>query len=371
MIDRTKSPPSVPPTALWSTKAKQLHPLHHVCAYQGSFPPQLPAYFLDRYPGIVLDPFCGRGTVLLEAALRGRTTHGFDLSPLAIALSEVKLRCAGLEAVLGEISRLDLSASAPDPPTEIAPFYHPNTWREIWNLRAAKRSAALTALACGKLHGHSPGFFSAFTFNVISVRGTSLRRAQAKHGTKPEYRDVKKCLARAATKFIPSEGIAGHGIVQLADARHLPLPRESVDLVITSPPFLDTIDYEDVNWLRLWFLGSEGLGPERADRIRNRDDYVTFLRACLVELARVLTPRGKIVFEVGPVKRELRLSDLVLEAARGVLLVEGMVRHSFAAAGVPKISRAMSGTGAKTTTMENHCILLTGLALETPSGGRF
>ncbi len=331
--------------------------MHRICAYQGSFPPQLPAYFLEgRPPGIFLDPFCGRGTALLEASIRGWTVAGNDLMSVARALSAVKVRCAPRETVLAEIAALDLSAPAPELPERFAPFYHPSTWAQLWCLREARRSPELTALALGRMHGHSPGFFSGFTFNVVSLQPERAAALQAKHGTSAPPRDVKSILVQAARRFIPETGLEGEGIIINRDARDLAMPLASVDLVITSPPFFDVIDYEDANWLRRWFLGDDGPSIIADNAIAAPGAYVAFLSEVLSELARVVKPGGHVVFEVGPVKGKHQMSALVIEAATSFRVIETLV-NDFSEDGVPKISRAMGG-GKKTTTMQNQCVVL-------------
>jgi len=346
---------------LWPTKPKRGHKLHQVCSYQGCFPPQLPGFFLDLVPEAqtVLDPFVGRGTVALEATIRGKTFYGTDVNPVALALSRVKLNCDTQPKVMEEIEALNLEGEAPPPPPEVEPFYHPDTWPQVYHLREADRSPTLTALAMGRLHGHSAGFFSTETYNVFSVRAKSLLTAMAKHKTEPEFRNVKYILRQAAVKFIPVEGHKGDGKIQEGDARRLPLPDDSVDMVVTSPPFLDVIDYADQNWLRLWFLKAE----EPSTFIRDAKKYLQFLKDCLTELARVVKPTGRIIFEVGPVQRDKKLSDMVVEAAQGILHVERMVTNSFEDELVSKISRAMKD-GEKTTTMENNCVIMR--RLESP-----
>jgi SAM-dependent methyltransferase len=366
-------------TQLWTLNSKSFHPLHRICSYMGSFPPQLPAFFLDKYPEAktVLDPFAGRGTTVLEAVLRGKKVYGVDVSPLARLLSSVKVTCPTMVDVVQEIYSLNLNGDGdvPPPPEDVAPFYDEATWRQVWRLREAKRSDALTALALGKLHGHSSGFFSCTTFNVVSIHGAALTKLKDKHrGVVKEKgkvtfvegtRNVTGLLRTAAKKFLPNEPVQGDGQILAADARNIPLPDGSIDIIITSPPFLDVIDYADVNWLRLWFLGHD---YQRVPTtfFRSMADYKTFLRDVLRELARLLSPTGHIVFEVGPVKRETKLSDLVVEAAQGILDVEETLVHSFATdengevgASVSKISRAMQKDAGKlTTTMENQCVVL-------------
>lgn len=353
---------------LWDVKQRQGHMLHRICPYQGSFPPQLPAYFLDSYKGnVVLDPFCGRGTVLLEAVLRGRYAIGVDLLRTAQVLSGVKLMCPERAYVMREIDALDLSSKAPPIPEEFSDLYHKETWRQVWNLRKTTRSQALTALALGRLHGHSPGFFSTFTFNVVSVRPKALKRLRAKHGTELPVRDVKEILRRAAQRFIPEQEHRYDGEVVIGDARHLlHLESNSVDLVITSPPFFDVVDYPDVNWVRQWFLGAADTAKQSPFSIPKAEDYLQFLVDVLTELRRVVKPRGVVVFEVGPVKRNMKMADLVIGAAQGIFDVEKVVVNEFGAkhlerSSVPKISRAMgkgASAGTETTTTANMCVVM-------------
>jgi hypothetical protein len=90
---------------------------------------------------------------------------------------------------------------------------------------------------------------------------------------------------------------------------------DSVDLVVTSPPFLDVVDYAGDNWLRCWFCGIDpaSVGITMA---RRASDWQEAMRAVFVELRRVLRPGRFIAFEVGEVRSgTVRLEDLVLPSA--------------------------------------------------------
>ena len=70
------------------------HQLHRMCSYLGSFPPALVHTFISRYSragDLVVDPFCGRGTVPLQACVEGRFAIGNDLNPLAALLTFAKV----------------------------------------------------------------------------------------------------------------------------------------------------------------------------------------------------------------------------------------------------------------------------------------
>jgi methylase of polypeptide subunit release factors len=86
------------------------------------------------------------------------------------------------------------------------------------------------------------------------------------------------------------------------------LPAGSVDLIVTSPPFLDVVDYEGDNWLRCWFAGIDP-AEVRIDRHRDVPAWESFVRRTFQEFARVVRPGGFVAFEVG----EVRGGSILLE----------------------------------------------------------
>ena len=101
------------------------------------FPPQLPHVFIRwlTEPGDVLyDPFSGRGTVPLEAVLAGRRAYASDANPLAVALSEVKVRIPSASQVRRRITRLEGQFRPPaidDVPEDIRMLYSEPTLRQL------------------------------------------------------------------------------------------------------------------------------------------------------------------------------------------------------------------------------------------------
>ena len=92
----------------------------------------------------------------------------------------------------------------------------------------------------------------------------------------------------------------------------------SISLVVTSPPFLDIVQYAEDNWLRCWFAGID-VGQVKIDRHRNTDSWSAMVRATLAELARVVKPGGHVAFEVGEVRNgKVLLEKLVWQAADGL-----------------------------------------------------
>jgi hypothetical protein len=79
------------------------------------------------------------------------------------------------------------------------------------------------------------------------------------------------------------------------------LPDASVTLIVTSPPFLDVVDYQGDNWLRCWFAGIDADGVA-IDRHKTVAEWGRFVRRCFHEFVRVVRPGGHIAFEVGEVR---------------------------------------------------------------------
>src|SRR5580704_5047573 len=85
----------------WTSRQRAAHSLHEV-SYRACFKPQLPRFFVERLTregDTVYDPFMGRGTTLLEAALLGRVPVGCDVNPLSLVLIGPRLRPPHLEDI--------------------------------------------------------------------------------------------------------------------------------------------------------------------------------------------------------------------------------------------------------------------------------
>jgi len=93
------------------------------------------------------------------------------------------------------------------------------------------------------------------------------------------------------------------------------IPSGSIDLVVTSPPFLDIVHYAADNWLRSWFAGIDAAKVAIAHH-RTEAGWREMVRATLIELARVVRRGGHVAFEVGEVRAgRVMLERLVWEAA--------------------------------------------------------
>jgi len=321
----------------WTARQRQAHPLHEI-SYRACFKPQLPRFFIEAFtrPGErVYDPFAGRGTTLIEAALTGRRALGNDVNPLTRLLVAPRLDPPSIGEVtrrLGDLERtLPAGAEAPD---ELLAFYHPDTLRDIARLRSYFLEAAgdsidawIRMVCLNRLTGHSTGFFSVYTLPPNQATSAARqRKINEARGQTPPRRDVFEIILRKTKTLLKAPlpaGFGGKGACLLTGfAECTPdIADSSIDLIVTSPPFLDVVDYPVDNWLRCWFAG---IDPKTVPITLHSSlaDWEGFVASCFKEFARIVRPGGKIAFEVGEVRGgKVALEHTVLAAAKGLPLV--------------------------------------------------
>ena len=320
----------------WTAKQRAAHSLHEV-SYRACFKPQLPRFFISRLtqPGdAVYDPFMGRGTTVLEAALLGRRPIGCDINPLSERLVRPRLDPPAWNEVETRLTALDLDKSS-EVWDDLLVFYNPNTLRQIVNLRSHlltrlqegpldRVDAWIQMVATNRLTGHSPGFFSVYTLppnQAVSIE--SQKRINQKRAQVPPERDIKAIILRK-TKSLLSKLQARDLEMLTANSPLLitgssdntsAIVSESIQLAVTSPPFLDIVNYQADNWLRCWFNGIDA--KEVAIwQLKKPADWQAAMTRTFRELHRVLASGGFVAFEVGEVRNgKILLETLVVPAA--------------------------------------------------------
>ena len=313
----------------WTAGQRQAHSIHEV-SYRACFKAQLPEFFISRLtkPGdIVLDPFMGRGTTPVQAALMGRHAFGNDINPLSTLLTRPRLRPIAYDAVAkalrsvdwthGEIQRDDLLA-----------FYHLKTLQKLESLRlwlagqTTPEADWIRMVAINRLSGHSPGFFSGRSMppnQAVSVK--AQLKINEKLGVQPPERDVAEVILKKTRTLLKDGPVPD----QVASSLHTGLAWDipsiadgSIDLVVTSPPFLDIVQYAADNWLRCWFAGIDP-ATVAITMHKGEADWTEMVRRTLTEMSRVLRPAGHVAFEVGEVRGgKVLLEKLVWKAAEGL-----------------------------------------------------
>ncbi|MDI6736890.1 MAG: DNA methyltransferase [Nanoarchaeota archaeon] len=319
----------------WTSKQRQASSIHEV-SYRACFKPQLPRFFIELLTekgDKVYDPFSGRGTTVIEAGILGRKVIANDINPLSQILSKPRFFIPQLGLVkkrLDEIQR-DGNLKAEK---DLSMFYNQQTESEILALKNSLKSD-LTAenyidmwirmVATNRLTGHSPGFFSVYTLPPNqAVTPENQIKINKKRNQAPPYRDTHKLILKKTRDLIKDlsdeEKIqlqeAGQTAIFLQnDARQVPeIETESVQLTVTSPPFLDIVQYSKDNWLRCWFNNIDSKNAEsKITMSKTLEQWANVMGNVFKELYRITNPRGWVAFEVGEVRKgTIKLDEAVV-----------------------------------------------------------
>lgn len=324
--------------------------VHGFHSYPARMHPVTAARLVEAFSpagGLVLDPFCGSGTVLVEALVGRRRTHGTDLNPLAVALSKCKTRqrtpidIERLVAVAGEIAasaderrRARAGSTRRYGPDDVA-LFEPHVLLELDGLRAAITASKEPVAADLSL------VLSAILVKVSRKQGdtsdrTAPRRLAAGYTAKLFRRKAEE-LARRLGEFarlVPA-GMQ-RARVKLDDATKLAsVEAGTVDAVVTSPPYAATYDYLAQHALRLRWLGFDTRDLERGElgaRRRYAELSATEARAAfrsevrqfLEAICRVTRKGANVVLLMADsaiAGEALRAHRIVDEAAHGLPLI--------------------------------------------------
>jgi SAM-dependent methyltransferase len=301
-------------------------------------------------PAIVLDPMSGSGTVLAIARANGQRAIGFDLDPLAVLISRVWTRTIDPSAVRrharGVLSRAKRIASGLSG-YEAYPASADSETRcfiRYWFDDYVRRQLTALSIGISQVTDNRlrEALWCAFSRQVITKQaGVSLaldlahsrphrvfRRAPRKPFQLFEEA-VERVIAGSIHSAMRNRGPQGN--IEVGDVRKLPLADRSVDLVFTSPPYLNAIDYLRCSKFSLVWMGysvgalrrirADSIGAEVSgapsklhERMIDRlgipkaltprvrgifRRYVEDTRKAMNEVSRVLVPDGQAVYVVG------------------------------------------------------------------------
>ncbi len=332
--------------------------VHGFHSYPARLHPQTAARLIEglsQKGATVLDPFCGSGTVVVEARALGRQALGSDLNPLAVELAWLKSRgatpklCSDIVQAATHIAEVaDERRRAKAGPTR--PYDHDvrekypihilleldSLWMGVDQLRRGEVQRALRLVVSSLLTkvAHSEG---------DTTRRRSPRRLPSGFAIELFQQKTEELAERLSAYAERLPARAPRAEVTVEDARRLRhLENGSVDLVVTSPPYPGVYDYLDHHLHRLDWLG---LDSSRLDRfeIGARREY------------RRLTLRGasrRWQEEMGEALREIR--RVLDPSGRAVLVIADSVVGDTALRADREMERAATGNGLDVTAMASQ-----------------
>ncbi len=274
---------------------------HDIHRYSGKFIPQIAAQvikLISRENDIILDPYCGSGTTLLEAYLAKRRSVGVDLNPLACLISKVKTRPINMdaEAFLRKIGN-DLSIFITDDlflkinRSELAKDIKGDwRWEDHWYKKWFNDDRRLELIF---IHQYISKVKNEELRNICLVAFSDILRSSSNaHSSYPNvmFHDKKQVTSPCVPKFLKRLEEIVHSVMTLNevggtlfppeiymhDNRKLSLETESIGAIVTHPPYIGSIPYAEYGVLSLKWLGYE---PKEIDArltggLRQKKDVV-------------------------------------------------------------------------------------------------
>jgi DNA modification methylase len=338
----------------------------------------------SRRPIRVLDPMMGSGTVLALAQSRMHKAIGFDIDPLAVLMARVwttpsdsalvrKRAATVLKRAEARFKIISVGAAYP-----VAADKETRKFIRYWfDAYARRQLTALSEAIAGIKDPHIKDvLWCAFSRLIIAKSAGASRALDLAHSrphrhfitapTKPFnnfLNSVELVVKNSLTKGSKSNG--PRATAREGDARKLPLNSSTVDLVVTSPPYLNAIDYIRCSKFSLVWMGynvselsmvrKHSVGTEVGRKLLDDHEvagilellkikklaprkraivsaYIDDMRAAIDEVARVLTPGGQAIYVIGDntisgiyVKNSEILTSLAVNA--GLKLLEGATRR--------------------------------------------
>ncbi len=320
----------------WTSKQRQASSIHEI-SYRACFKPQLPRFFVElltKEKDVVYDPFSGRGTTALEAGLLKRNVIANDINPLSRILTEPRFLAPSVDELRQRLlslrTRKKLKAEI-----DLSMFYHMDTEAEIVSLRAYLKKKSengaedsvdrwIRMVATNRLTGHSKGFFSVYTLPPNQAVGPESQiKINKRLRQKPEYRDTRSIILKKTKDLLRNltqeqiqnlKTSSSKAAFLTVDARKAEIEPNTIQLTVTSPPFLDVVDYHKDNWLRCWFNSIDDREVlKKITMSKTLNHWTAVMAEVFQELYRITRIGGWVAFEVGEIRNgTIRLDEHVV-----------------------------------------------------------
>ncbi len=281
---------------------------------------------LSRPGDLVLDPFAGSGTIPLESVLANRKALACDVSLYSEVLTRGKLAAPPniRSATERAVSLLEVAALLPQPdlrtvPSWVRQFFHPKTLKETLRFAQAcqqQREYFFFACLLGILHHQRSGFLSFPSSHLVPyLRTTKFPRD--KFPELYEYRELRpRLLAKIERAYKRFGSLRQKAIFLRTPIQDLKI-QKLVDCIITSPPYMNALDYARDNRLRIWFI-DRNADFSAEDARQRKESFISAIRELGGIAENHLKPKGYCAVIVG---------EQILR--RGEVYVATMVKEIF------------------------------------------
>lgn len=296
---------------------------HNFHSYPAKFVPQIPNYFITKLTSekdVVLDPFVGCGTTMVECKLLNRNGIGVDLNPIATLVSSAKVNelsedeITEINIILNRIrDSIKLFLENNNLKLNIPEFYN----RDHWFQSNVQKELTIIINEINKIKNDHISIFLKTAFSSIIVT-VSNQESDTRYAAKNKSIDnfqtyttfekkVKSMLVRI--KEFNLKSTKSEIKIYNKDARELHfISDNSVDLVVTSPPYANTYDYYLYHKLRMYWLNYDvsnvkkmeiGSRDKHSSQKKDISDFNNNIKLCFKEVVRVLKPEKHVIIVIG------------------------------------------------------------------------
>ena len=273
--------------------------------WHGQFTPELVEILLDHSSvsdAVLLDPFVGSGTTLLEAGKRGFEALGTDINPAAYLMSRIyQFINVSLEDRFDDLRRADMWLSQAIGEDEALLRVD-----QYQDLRTSSQTSGFITRLAGCAHDPRVEALVQCLVSVAYSRASTLQ-PEAIFRT---WHKIKRLVMHLPLSSKPITAIH-------SDARAIPISRPIVDLVITSPPYINVFNYHQRSRAAMevlsWNLLNVAQSEVGANRKHRGNRFLTVIQYCLdmaqalLELSRVSKRGARLIFVIGRVSNVNRI----------------------------------------------------------------
>jgi DNA modification methylase len=295
--------------------------LHSLHPYPARFIPQIPRKAIltwSQIGDVVLDPFCGCGTTLLEGLVHDRSVIGVDNNAVACLVSQAKTAryTEGDIEQLNELAQAIQKLLVPEGTTDcLVPEYEnihywfdENAIKDLgmirWNIEHyTSGNAKIMALAV------LSAIIVRHSYQDSDTRYARVTKEYTPKSAISSYLSKLQGTIKKILEFIPTLKYKFNPQIFLRDSRDLGfINNESVNLIVTSPPYLNAYDYHKYHRHRLYWIGGD-VSLARDNEIGKHDvftrkgatpdRYFEDMKQCFEEWKRVLVKGGRALIVIG------------------------------------------------------------------------
>ncbi len=371
---------------------------HGYHRYPAKFIPQIVSRLAEKYTkegDLIVDPFGGCGTTLVESKVMGRPSVGVDINPVAVLITKAKITPIDPQKIEKAFAALKAKLGTYNKDTKVKAPEHERI--DYWFKLEEKRKLAFIFAEISKLKDQDikDFFFCGFS-NILKNCSIWLQKSNKPTrdmNKKPSdpiqtfYKQIKMMIKGNARFYelskeknhleIPSQ-------VYCTDARTIPVKDNSVSLIVTSPPYVTSYEYADLHQLTaLWleytkdlsdfrkrFIGTSYhnkkdlvLNSELAEEIRNEllekdkktaeevSTYFSEMNQVFVEMKRMLKKGGKTCIVIGNTSLkgvEILNAEVFVEQLQNLeLKISDIIKREIPSKNLPSVRDKKTGKFAR------------------------